>query len=58
MEKPSKNERLSRLRAQIRRIEQTVYPDRMQADKQLVLNELHRRVSHVEQLKSDAPDHP
>lgn len=58
MEKPSKSERLARLRAQISRIEQTIYPDRMLATRRQILVELYRRVFHLELLKNDAPNHP
>jgi len=50
--------RLSRLREQIRGIEQTTYPDDMLADRDNVLRELYRRVFYLEQLKRNAPDHP
>ena len=50
--------RLSRLRSQIRGIEQTTYPDDMLDDRDNILRELYRRVSYLEQLKRNAPDHP
>ena len=57
MEKPTLIERLERIRAQIHKIETTIYPDRMLDTRKQMLTELYRRVFFIEsQLNSpDAP---
>lgn len=57
MEKPTLVERLERIRAQIYRIETTIYPDRMLDTRKQMLTELYRRVFFIE-LQLNSPDVP